>query len=284
MTKHPRISYAALGAAGLLALSVYLFVDAPPALPEQGLTGEQAVPVEQALELLSQESASIRTLYTKEIVGPGLKQGLEFSEDWREAGVQAGPLPALMLREISNRLQIREPNLSLFLGSDFPIVGANLFKGEQAGHYTAVKTSRQPRFFYDQSQGRSTAMFPDVASAQACVTCHNEHPKSPKKDWALNDVMGATTWSYRGRHVSPGEMLRMLQQLRLSAYDAYGAYLKKVEGFDAGARPQLGPRWPRDGRYLPDVETFRREVEAQNSAQSLTQLFEAMARPKAKQP
>ncbi|MEO0853208.1 MAG: DUF3365 domain-containing protein [Cyanobacteria bacterium J06648_11] len=39
-----------------------------------------------------------------------------------------------------------------------------------------------------------TAMYPDPAVAEACVTCHNEHPvhkeRYPDKVFALNDVMG----------------------------------------------------------------------------------------------
>lgn len=39
-----------------------------------------------------------------------------------------------------------------------------------------------------------TAMYPDTAVAEACVTCHNEHPvhleRYPDKVFALNDVMG----------------------------------------------------------------------------------------------
>ncbi|MEM9512022.1 MAG: DUF3365 domain-containing protein, partial [Cyanobacteria bacterium P01_E01_bin.48] len=39
-----------------------------------------------------------------------------------------------------------------------------------------------------------TAMYPDTAVAEACVTCHNDHPvhkeRYPDKVFALNDVMG----------------------------------------------------------------------------------------------
>ena len=31
---------------------------------------------------------------------------------------------------------------------------------------------------------------PDVAVAPVCVSCHNEHPDSPKTDFELGDVMG----------------------------------------------------------------------------------------------
>ncbi|MDE3049644.1 MAG: DUF3365 domain-containing protein, partial [Nitrospirota bacterium] len=31
---------------------------------------------------------------------------------------------------------------------------------------------------------------PDRAVAQTCVTCHNEHPNSPRRDFKVGDVMG----------------------------------------------------------------------------------------------
>jgi hypothetical protein len=265
----------AAGAAFVL-LAIYLFVSAPPELPD-GSGGGRTIPAEAALALLDAESAAIRAMYTAEIVGKGSRQGLAFREDWKKDGVAAGPLPALLLRETSNRLQMQVPELSLFLGSDYPLVKENLFTGEQARHYQEVKRTLKPKYFFDASLGRTTAMFPDRASSQACVTCHNEHPASPKRDWVLNEPMGATTWSYAGRQVSSESMLLMIAQLRRSAVAAYGSYLQKVAGFDAGARPTVGDKWPRDGFFLPDAQTFKAAMESQNSARTLDALFAAMA-------
>jgi hypothetical protein len=36
-----------------------------------------------------------------------------------------------------------------------------------------------------------TAVYPDYAVAQACITCHNDHKDTPKKDFKMGDVMGA---------------------------------------------------------------------------------------------
>jgi hypothetical protein len=33
-------------------------------------------------------------------------------------------------------------------------------------------------------------VYPDRAVAQACVTCHNEHPNSPRRNYKVGDVMG----------------------------------------------------------------------------------------------
>jgi hypothetical protein len=261
--------------AGTVLLGIYLFVSAPPELPDGAAARGRMVPAETALALLDAENAAIRAIYAREIVGEGSKRGMAFREDWKKDGVAAGPLPALLLRETSNRLQMQAPEVGLFLGSDYPLVKENLFKGEQARHYQEVKKTLQPKFFFDEAQGRTTAMFPDRASAQSCVTCHNEHPATPKKDWVLNEPMGATTWSYAGRQVSSETLLRLVQQLRHAAVDAYGSYLQKVNSFPQEARPAIGDKWPRDGMFLPDRATFRQAIELQNSVNTLNSLFAA---------
>jgi adenylate cyclase len=267
-----------LAAAGVFVLlAIYLFASAPPELAD-GTAAGTSIPAEAALAVLDAESAAIRALYTREIVGEGARQGLAFKENWRKEGMAAGPLPALLLRETSQRLQAQVPEVGLFLGSDFPLVKANLFTGVQATHYRELKKTMQPRFYYDAALGRTTAMFPDRAATAACINCHNAHPDSPKRDWVLNEAMGATTWSYAGRQVSSETMLRMLAALRASAVASYGAYLQKVAGFEPQAQPVVGDKWPRDGFYLPDQDTFRKAVEAQNSAATLDRLFVAFGK------
>jgi hypothetical protein len=257
----------ALGVAG-----VYLFVTAPADLA--AADAAEQVPVETLFRLLDAENASVRGLYTAEIVGPGLKAGLAFREDWKTQGVAAGPLPALLLRETSNRLQQRVPDLGLFLGSAYPIEVANRFQGEQVAAFTKVSAERAPQFFLDASTHRYTAMFPDVAVADPCVKCHNEHTKSPKHDWQKGDVMGAVTWSFPRPRVSTAELLEILAHYRAAAAEAYASYLKKTESFDDAKRPQLGAQWPADGLFLPDEVTFRQRVEATNSVSSLNLLMQ----------
>jgi hypothetical protein len=35
-----------------------------------------------------------------------------------------------------------------------------------------------------------TAVYPDKAVSEACVSCHNDNADSPRTDFKLNDVMG----------------------------------------------------------------------------------------------
>ena len=256
--------------AALLALSVYLFATAPPPLAQED--DPQGLRAEQALQILNTENARIRTLYTKEVVTEGANRGLKFSEDWRRPDIFAGPLPALLLREISNHLQEKNPKLSLYLGSDEPIVRENLFTGLQMQYFQEIKRSREPQYFYDANLKRTTAMFADMASAKGCVTCHNEHPNSPKKDWEINDVMGATTWAYSGQRVSSSTMLLMISQLRESAILSYESYLTKVKKFDTTGRYTVGSRWPREGNFLPNSAEFSRTINEANSALTLQML------------
>lgn len=249
-----------LTALSLLTLCVYLFVSAPPLLPETADAAEAGavIPVEKVLETVAAENDLVRTLYTREIVGKGKEAGLRFDERWRDADLEAGPLPALFLREASTSLQkTGTVPLGLFLGSDFPIAAANRFQGRQTAAFERIKQTRKPEFFYAEDTGQHTAMFPDIASVDGCVSCHNEHPESPKQDWVLNDVMGATTWSYPKKTVSEAEYLRIVGAVRASFRAAYGEYLKKVATF--AAPPEVGERWPAEGRYLPSEDAFMAE-------------------------
>jgi hypothetical protein len=267
-------------ALALVVLGIYLFASAPPPLTNPA-TDAREVPIELVLATVAAENDVARALYTQEIVGQGLARGLRFDELWRQEGVQAGPLPALFLREAASSIQHSSVPLGLFLGSDFPISPANKFTGKQAAYFRDMHTSEKPIFFYAEDTGQHTAMFPDRASAAACVECHNGHDKSPKHDWKLNDLMGATTWSYPKKAVSFEEYLAIVHAVRRGFGAAYTSYLEKVKTFDAAARPAVGEKWPRDGFCLPSADIFLAEFERQSSAATVQRLLDAAANAKA---
>ncbi len=254
----------------LANLGVYLFVSAPPPLPETRRTGV-VISSQQALTILNEENARVRAIYTRDIVGAGLKSGLKFSEDWREPSVDAGPLPALFLRETSRRLERRPVQLGLFLGSKYPIQRANRFAGDQARHFEALAAGGPPAFFYSEDTQRHTAMFPDPAGVQACVTCHNEHSDSPKTDWKLNDIMGATTWTLPAEHVTLAEVLELIDALRGSVAEAYTLYLDRARHFENV--PAIGEQWPVDGYMLPSAQVFMARVRSENDTATMQALL-----------
>lgn len=268
-----KITWKSITALVLALLIVWSYVSAPPPLPDANDSSASAsIPIEAVLQIVAAENDIARTLYTASIVGAGTAVGLKFAENWEQDGIQAGPLPALFLREAATSIERSPIPLGLFLGSDYPINPSNHFSGRQSSAFEQIKTNdQQPSYFYDQDIGRHTAMFADLASVQACVACHNAHPDSPKKDWRLNDVMGATTWNYPKQTVSATEALSILAAVRQGFSDAYQGYLDKVASF-VPAVP-IGRDWPTERATLPDLDTFMAEFERRASATTLQQLL-----------
>ncbi len=259
-----------LAVAGVLV--VLIVVNAPP--PDDAATdGGPPVPIGAVFAVLEAENDSVRRLWAEEIVGTGQEQGLRFGEDWHDDGVDAGPLPALFLRETAEGLRRNPAPLYLFLGSDFPINDANRFTGLQAERFAEIRRTGEPQFFQDPDLGFQTAMFSDVASARACVACHNGEPDSPKKDWKVGDIMGATTWTYPEAEIGMSEALTLVAALRHSVREAYEHYVEKVATFDDP--PPLGDKWPTDGYFLPSTDVFMAEVEERASADTLRSLLGA---------
>ncbi len=270
--KNNNFSYKVYILLAWVALIVYLFVSAPPPLPETtpGTEGKR-ISSFQLFELVQQENAIVRKIWTKEIVGAGKKQGLKFDEDWKDKEVKAGPLPALFLRATASGLEANPIPLSLFLGSDAPINQANEFDPEQNKRFQEIKKTRLPQFFYSEDIARYTGMFPDIAAVKPCVTCHNDHKESPKDDWELLDVMGATTWLYPDEYLSLEEAIGVIEVLRTQFKSVYESYLEKTEAFSSP--PEVGKKWPREGYYLPSAEVFMSAFEQEASSKTMRSLF-----------
>lgn len=258
----------------LIVLGVYLFVTAPPPLVENDRDSSSAgatIKTERLFQTLNAVNARTRRLYTERIVGEGQAAGLQFGEDWNQEGVEAGPLPALYLRLVAEKLQKKKPLVGLFLGSDKPINPSNLFTGRQAAEFAAIRAGGKLRYFA-MPDGSRVGMFPDVAAAPPCIGCHNKHKDSPKKDWKLNDIMGAATWVRQGDAVSMDEYRLLLGNLYSAIEEAYGDYLRKAANFKNP--PKIGADWPGKGnRALPDSAAMMEAVYAATSKVALTELL-----------
>ena len=89
----------------------------------------------------------------------------------------------------------------------------------------------------------------------------------------MNDILGATTWSYPKDKVTIEEVLQIIAALRSGFAAAYDGYLTKAATFEKP--PEVGERWPRDGYYLPTREAFTREFERRASANTVDRLLQA---------
>jgi hypothetical protein len=108
---------------------------------------------------------------------------------------EAVPAHAELLRTAARDIQLHGAEFSYTLRSTWPIHSANgpQTQVEQDALAAFAKGPQQPVYTEETLGGRSyfTAVYPDRASLQACVDCHNQHPRSSRHDFKLNDVIGA---------------------------------------------------------------------------------------------
>ena len=118
---------------------------------------------------------------------------LAASERWKSEHGRL-PLPAQMFRAGATNVAERQIGLHYALLSQWPISDHNAPKTRVERRGLAnIADDREP-FYGSESLGGTrylTAIYPDVAVADACVDCHNEHPHSPRRDFEVGDVMGA---------------------------------------------------------------------------------------------
>ena len=250
----------------LVTLAVYLFATAPPPL-DGAETEQQTIPISLALELIDKENKVIRGIYTKQIVIPGIKNGLTFSENWKDGDIDSLPLPAQFLRLIAKNLEAMPQPLSLFLGSDNPINTANNFSELQNTHFDSMKKTGRSQFFHMTDIDRYIYMTADVAISKACVKCHNKHKDSPKTNWKLNEIMGATTWSHPDKKISLSQMVELISAFRASVIHSYQRVLDEAEHFKKP--PVISEKWPSKGYMLPSIEAFQQEINNQAAHNTL---------------
>lgn len=118
---------------------------------------------------------------------------IEASENYHEDS--ALPLPAQMLRASAERVRDNKSGLSYSLISPWPINNQNKTKTDTdiKGMDFILKNPDKNYYAEESIKGVSyfTALYADNAVSDACVGCHNKHRDSPKKDFKINDVMGA---------------------------------------------------------------------------------------------
>ena len=167
----------------------------------ENLRGEEdsLIPSEIVADYIHSVIESDRTVYSKHIVNRLQNKNIvHASENWREENTL--PLPAQFLSNSSILMKKKKLGLDFRLISLWPI---NLHHGpanefERIGLESVAIHPFHP--YIGQTLVGETqffqAIFPDLAITPACVDCHNAHPKSPKKDFKLNDIMGGIVISF----------------------------------------------------------------------------------------
>ncbi len=117
---------------------------------------------------------------------------LTATEDWRAA--HALPVHAQMLRLAGQSIQQGGAEFSYTLRSLRPINENNgpQTEAEKTGLEYVANHPKENYYTEELLGGRSyfTAVYAERATLPSCVQCHNQHERSPRHDYKVNDVMG----------------------------------------------------------------------------------------------
>ena len=152
------------------------------------------IPPETVTDYIHAVIESHRTFYTVHVVDRMQKQGgAPAAENWR-AEKRTLPLPAQFLAEASDLSSKTGTKNRYRLISLWPINPLNGPDGEQEKKgLGAVREHPEHSATSTVKIGDQTyfkAIYADRAVSQACVSCHNTHPRSPKKDFKLDEIIG----------------------------------------------------------------------------------------------
>jgi len=180
----------------LLAFMLGTWLIPPSAEHAWGESNHQlkGIPPQRVADFVHDIVEADRTVYSTFIVERLQKHNiLQASENWKDQNTL--PLPAQLLHKAGKLVAEKGRGIRYRLVSLWPIYERNgpatefERKGLRAVEhnpnepYTGVIKSGKLRYFQ--------ALYPDIAVTKACVDCHNSHPMSPKRDFQLNDIMGA---------------------------------------------------------------------------------------------
>ena len=136
-----------------------------------------------------------RTIYTRNVVNrlQNEQDVIKASEHWEDD--KALPLPAQMFRMGAEMVAAKpEAGFRYALLSKWPVNRQNAPRTDIEKKGLDYIVDHEGKNFYGEETlgGKKyfTAVYPDVAVAPACTTCHNEHRDSPRRDFAIGDVMG----------------------------------------------------------------------------------------------
>lgn len=151
----------------------------------------------QNATLYAQAIEEARTLYSSDAVDRLQvihSQGIVVTDNFNLQ--QAVPVPATFMIELGQRISKKNPGMSVRLFSDYPFPVRQKEGGPRdAFEREALRQLRQnpeqPFIRFETWKGRPCLRYAQADIMKpSCVSCHNTHPDSPKKDWKVGDVRG----------------------------------------------------------------------------------------------
>ncbi len=158
------------------------------------LIGAKGLEPKDVADMLHAVMSADRTIYTRQVVNRLTLKDKVITASEHFDDDKALPLPAQMFRFGAELAGEKSKKFSYSLLSLWAVNKQNVPRtdAEKKG-LEFVAANKGQNFYTEETLGKQkyfTAVYADVAVAQACVSCHNQHKDSPRRDFKLNDVMG----------------------------------------------------------------------------------------------
>jgi adenylate cyclase len=184
-----------LRASALTGFLIALLLAALPVAVWLDLKNLAEVALRRQASDLNSVVSSVRSYYASNVVGrvlahPGATQVVHNYE----AIPGAIPIPATLSLELGKVISEQQQNISYRFVSDFPFNNRaphQLDEFERASLQSLREHPDQRIVDAASSLVRDRVrLIAPVIMGPACVSCHNVHPESPKRDWKVGDVRG----------------------------------------------------------------------------------------------
>jgi class 3 adenylate cyclase len=139
--------------------------------------------------------SSVRSYYASNVVGRVLSSpgSTQVVHDYQNIP-GAIPIPATLSLELGQVISEKQANISYRFISDYPFKkrAAHVFDDFEKNALTQLRV--QPKQQFTDVSGsilsRRVRLIGPVIMGSVCVSCHNTHPESQKRDWKVGDVRG----------------------------------------------------------------------------------------------
>lgn len=129
---------------------------------------------------------SFRTAYVLQVVEHTREGGVTPQEDWQK-DAHFVPLPAQFVKAAAEQVN----SFEIGLISLTPLNAANRPKTQaETEALIQLGKNREQRVVTFADGDQFKAVSADLALVQSCVDCHNQHPRSTRRDFQRWDVMG----------------------------------------------------------------------------------------------
>jgi PAS domain S-box-containing protein len=138
--------------------------------------------------------SEFRSLYTSEVVARVAGHGIQITHDYleREGSI---PLPATFSILLGERLEALEEGGQVRLYSEYPFPwrkdGGPRDDFEREALRQLKQNPTKPYYRFGEWNGHAVLRYATADTMkEACVSCHNSHPQTPKTGWKTGDLRG----------------------------------------------------------------------------------------------